>query len=314
MSVSRFQYHIGHRVEALVLAALIAGFRALPPATASALGGRIGALAGRFMGRSNRIAERNLQLCFPEMTAEERRRLRARMWNHFGRVMAEMPHTETLWNENTDKQELASLDDLRQSTGDTKNPAAPQSRKPKPLVIVGAHYGNWEIGSIGAQAAFPPAGIFYRPLNNRFADALLERLRGGTGINQFAKGGDGARNALRHIKAGGTLAVLMDQKMREGIDAPFFGHPARTPYAAVLFALKTDAPIVPMVVRRKSGTKFVLDVSPRIENPRTGNRSDDIRLMVTAINAQIEAWIREAPEQWLWIHRRWPIDYGVRKK
>lgn len=312
MSVSRFQYHIGHRAEALALGALIAAFRALPPAAASALGGRIGVLAGWFMRRANRIAELNLQLCFPAMTDDERRRLRRRMWAHFGRVMAEMPHTETLWHHNTDKQRLASVSDLRQA--DSISDTTPGSSAHSPLVIVGAHYGNWEIGSIGAQAVFPPTDIFYRPLNNRFADALLERLRCGTGIAQFAKGGDGARNALRHIKAGGTLAVLMDQKMREGIDAPFFGHPARTPYAAVLFALKTDAPIVPMVVRRQTGTRFVLDVGPRIENPRTGNRSDDIRLMVTAINAQIETWIREAPEQWLWIHRRWPLDYGVRKK
>lgn len=309
MSVSWFQHHIGHRAEAVALAALIACFRALPPSAASALGGRIGALAGRFMGRANRIAERNLQLCFPEMTADARRRLRARMWDHFGRVLAEMPHTVSLWERHTDKSALAALDDLRAARNGSDSQAANT-----PIVIVGAHYGNWEIGGIGAQAVFPPTGVFYRPLNNRHADALLQKLRGGTGVAQFAKGGDGGRNALRHMKAGGTLAVLMDQKMREGIDAPFFGHPARTPYAAVLFAMKTAAPIVPMVVRRKNGTNFVLDIGARIENPHTGDRNEDIRLMVTAINTQIETWIRRAPEQWLWIHRRWPLDYGVSKK
>ncbi|WP_366657995.1 lysophospholipid acyltransferase family protein [Fodinicurvata sp. EGI_FJ10296] len=306
MGVSRFQYYVGHRVEALALGAVMKLFGALPAHRASALGGAVGRLAGRVMGRANRIAERNLTLCFPEMPADERQALRRRMWTHFGRVLAEMPHTQELWQHTTEKSALASLDDLRHARDGEASAV--------PLVIVGAHYGNWEIGGFGAQDVFPPTGVFYRPLNNRFADALLQRLRGGSGVAQFAKGRDGGRSALRHLRAGGTLAVLMDQKMREGIDAPFFGHPARTPYAAVLFALKTGAPIVPMVVRRIDGARFELDVAPRIENPRSGDRDEDIRLIVTAINARIEAWIRQAPEQWLWIHRRWSIDYDVRKK
>ena len=107
-------------------------------------------------------------------------------------------------------------------------------------------------------------------------------------------------------RAGGEIGMLVDQKMTDGIAVPFFGRDAMTAPALAQFALKYDAPIVPIRAERLDGAHFRVTFYPALEVTKTGNRHDDIQAIMTDVNATMESWIRERPEQWLWLHRRWP--------
>ncbi len=100
--------------------------------------------------------------------------------------------------------------------------------------------------------------------------------------------------------------MLIDQKMNDGIPIPFFGHDAMTAPAVAQLALKFRCPVLPTRAERLGGARFRLTVLQPIKLPDTGNREADIRTLMTQINNMLESWIIERPEQWLWLHRRWP--------
>jgi KDO2-lipid IV(A) lauroyltransferase len=108
------------------------------------------------------------------------------------------------------------------------------------------------------------------------------------------------------LKDNGGVCIMIDQKMNDGIPIPFFGMDAMTAPAIAQLALKFDCPVVPGYIERLGGARFRLTILPPLELPRTGNREEDIRLIMTRINATVEEWVRARPEQWLWLHRRWP--------
>jgi KDO2-lipid IV(A) lauroyltransferase len=119
------------------------------------------------------------------------------------------------------------------------------------------------------------------------------------------KARQGAREMLSVLKKNGVLGILMDQKLNEGVAIPFFGRDAMTAPAIALFALKFGCPVYPTRVERLNGCRFKMTIYPALETPRSGNQEQDTRTMLVEINRLLETWIRERPEQWLWIHRRW---------
>jgi KDO2-lipid IV(A) lauroyltransferase len=111
---------------------------------------------------------------------------------------------------------------------------------------------------------------------------------------------------VRAIKGGHTLAMLIDQKMNEGIAVPFFGRDAMTAPAIAELALRYDMPIIPARVFRTKGCHFDARAYPPLVIEKTGDMEKDVLAIMTQINAQMEAWVREKPEQWFWVHQRWP--------
>jgi KDO2-lipid IV(A) lauroyltransferase len=110
------------------------------------------------------------------------------------------------------------------------------------------------------------------------------------------------------MRDGGHLGLLIDQKMNEGIPVPFFGRDAWTATAPADLALKFKAPVVPARIVRLPGARFKIEVFPPMELPDTGDRKADVRTLITQMTALIEGWIRDNPEQWFWVHRRWPNE------
>jgi KDO2-lipid IV(A) lauroyltransferase len=108
------------------------------------------------------------------------------------------------------------------------------------------------------------------------------------------------------LRRGGHVSLLADQKLNEGIAVPFFGRPAMTAPALALLALRFGCAILPARVERLRGTRFRLTLYPPLDMPRSGDRDGDVMTIMTAVNATLEAWISERPEQWFWVHSRWP--------
>jgi KDO2-lipid IV(A) lauroyltransferase len=145
----------------------------------------------------------------------------------------------------------------------------------------------------------------YRAANNRHVDRLLRVLRTDS-AELIPKGSAGARRVIAALGRGAPLAMLIDQKMNDGIPVPLFGRDAMTAPALAQLALKYDCPVLPARVERVGGAHFRVTVEPPLAVPRSGDRQADTRALMAAVNQQLERWIAARPEQWLWLHRRWP--------
>ncbi|MFO1188759.1 MAG: lysophospholipid acyltransferase family protein [Alphaproteobacteria bacterium] len=113
---------------------------------------------------------------------------------------------------------------------------------------------------------------------------------------------------MEALAQGATVVMLADQRMNNGITVPFFGIPAMTASALARLAFRFDVPVVPVQTERLAPATFKVTVEEPLDVPRSGNAAIDEAAMMTAVNNRIEAWIRARPEQWLWLHRRWPRD------
>jgi KDO2-lipid IV(A) lauroyltransferase len=283
----------GYFLQAAALALFLGFCRLLPVDRASALGGWIGRTVGPHMGQSKKAA-RNLARALPENDADENRRILLGMWDNLGRVIAEYPHLATICAKlEGGRVEIDGLDTVRGLIDDGK-----------PGILFGAHLANWEVQPFIARHTGLELGLIYRAPNNAWVDGILRRLRDSPLM--FRKGQEGAKALFSLLRHGGHAAMLVDQKMNDGIPVPFFGRDAMTAPAIAQFAIRLGAVLVPVRTERLQGARFRITVYPPLEIRSTGDRAADERALMARINAIVEEWVRARPEQWLWLHRRWP--------
>jgi len=270
-------------------------FRLLPLDAASALGGFLARLAGPLLGVSKR-ARINLQRALPEIGDDEARRLIRAMWDNLGRVIAEYPHL--------DKFETCKPGSRVEVVGWENVEAMIAAGKSG--IFFSGHFANWEVATLALTQRGLGVAEIYRATNNPFVDELIARFRRPVGSELVPKGVIAARRSIAALREGRHLAMLVDQKMNDGIPVPFFGRDAMTAPAAAQLATRFDAAIMPVRVERLRGAHFRIFMLPAIEIERTGNRHADVLALMTKINRELEGWIRRQPEMWLWLHRRWP--------
>jgi KDO2-lipid IV(A) lauroyltransferase len=272
-------------------------FRALPLEAASSLGGWLGRHLGpRFS--VHRLAARNLGRALPELSADEQARALDGMWDNLGRVLAEYAH---LGDMRLDRPGQAGQIEVIGSEHI-------EAIRGRPAIFFSAHYGNWELPSLVAKGHGLPLVHVYRAANNPLTEALLRRLRQPVGGRHIPKGAEAAREMIRALKRNEPLALLVDQKLNNGIAVPFFGRDAMTAPAIAEFALRFGCPVVPVHTERLGGARFRVTVEPPITFPRTDDNAADVYNALLTINQKIEDWIRARPDHWFWVHRRWPKD------
>ena len=179
-------------------------------------------------------------------------------------------------------------------------------RSPTGGIFVSGHIGNWEVCVPPLEQSGIPVTVVYRAANNPIVDRMIARFRSAVMQHRVPKGHDGTRELVRSLGAGKHVALLVDQKHNTGIPVPFFGRDAMTAPAVATFALRYDCPIWPVRVERLGGVAFRATIYPKLAVPEQGTREERIHATMVAINRILEGWIRERPEQWLWLHRRWP--------
>lgn len=282
-----------HRFHAALVRGLFAFSRALPLDVASGLGGFLGRTLGpRVASSAQRAAIANLKLIFPDMGEDERNALLSRMWDNLGRTAAELPHLPS--------GKLYA----RVKVGGAEH-FPPEGKN---TLFFSAHYGNWELAGPMAHNHGVPLSVIYRHANNPIVDKLIADIRGTQCVSLFPKGPRGAVKMAHALKKGISMAMLIDQKMNDGIAVPFFGYDAMTAPAIAMLALRYDLPIIPARVVRTHGAHFEGTVFPPLAYEKTGDNEKDILAIMTAINKMLEDWIRQHPEQWFWVHRRWPKE------
>jgi len=290
--LTRFVRHPLEAVGAFVFYWL---FRALPLDWASGLAGRLARTVGPRLKVSGR-AERNLKRAYPEKDAAEIAAIIGGMWENLGRVAGEYPHLQRLRAGGTaDRLEIIGAEFIDQLRDDGK-----------PGIFLMAHLGNWEFSGLASGQRDLAVDRVYRQANNRLTEWLFRQGRASVDGALIPKGPAGAKQLLQSLNAGNHLALLVDQKMNDGIAVPFFGRDAMTAPAIAQLALRMDCPVVPVRVKRLTGARFQVIALPPMEFTPTGDRNADVLAFMTRVNAIIEDWVRETPEQWLWLHNRWP--------
>jgi KDO2-lipid IV(A) lauroyltransferase len=230
------------------------------------------------------------------------------MWENLGRTVGEFPHLANLPKDSASGPGWEMADE---------HILIEQARRGGPAIFVSGHIGNWEMLPPAVAAYGMPFSSVYRPLANRAVDELVLGLRRramGHDVPMFTKGASGARDALAHLRRGGFLGMLVDQKMNDGIEARLFGLPAMTAPAVAALALRFRCSVIPGHVQRIGPARFRLVPEQPLTLPDSGDRQADILQVTQMLNDCLERWIRGRPESWLWLHRRFPRDVVKSKK
>jgi KDO2-lipid IV(A) lauroyltransferase len=281
------------RLEALGFDLFSAAMRLIGVEAASSFGGLLLRTLGPLTG-AHKTARRNLEIAFPASDPAWRAKVLADQWENVGRAFAEFPLMDKI-RPSTGRVEMVNIERLH---------TIAQNRTA--VVFVSGHLSNWEV----MPAAIVDSGVIcqitYRAANNPHVDARIKKSRFRYGVRLFApKGGDGARELLEAMKRGESVALMNDQKFNGGVAAPFFGHLAHTAPGPTRLALRFGTVLQPMSVQRVKGARFRAVVHEPIVLQDTGDRTADIEAGVKAVNAFVEARVRERPEEWFWVHKRW---------
>ncbi len=272
---------------------------------------QVSGFAGRLIGfigpktSKHHIAKTNMKLAFPDADDVQIEAWLGESWNRMGRTFGEFPLLGRIkvFDKNS-HVEVVGLEILEKLKADKKG-----------AVLISGHFANWELMAAVFSQAKLPVRVTYRPTNNPYFDKRIRAQRKAYGIElMVAKSGPkGAKELIRALRSGDSVALLNDQKFNEGIEIPFFGHGAMTAPGPTRLAMQTGAPLIPMSIVRTNGTNFRVTIHEEIKPANTGNRTADIRATVIKITDFIEHQIRENPTDWFWVHRRWPKDMYQRK-
>ena len=244
----------------------------------------------------HKTAVRNLRLAFPDWSEAEVQRVARAAWRNVGATAGELPHLPKLdpyvEGSRTTVINPEGLDAVRESG--------------RGAVLVSGHFSNWE--AMGSVICNRPVDcvVTYRALNNPHIDKRISELRRKNGVQVLAPKGLATRDLMRALKAGRAVGLMNDQKFNQGIDVGFFGHGAMTAPGPSRLAVKYDVPVVPMITERTGPGRFRVEVfEPLLRNPDLDDEAATVDL-THRITAFIEYHVRANPEQWFWMHRRWP--------
>ena len=285
------------RLEFSAVWTLVHGVGALPRGVARAVGAGIGAVAFGLLGRLRRVGLRNLELAYPEWTAELREATLRKVYRNLGWLLAEFCLMSGYTREQA--SEFIEYDGL-------EHYLAARERGKGVLVLTG-HLGAWELSSFYHSLVGFPMGLVIRRLDNPLVDEFVNRIRCLHG-NRVIHKDDFARGLISAMRAGETVGILMDTNMTppQGSFVPFFGVQACTASGMARVALKTDAAVLPgFLLWDEAKKKYVLRFGAQIELVRTGDLAADVLANTAEFAATTERYIRANPEQWLWMHRRW---------
>ncbi len=266
----------------------------LPLDIASAIGGFIGRLIGP-RRRESRTAHGNIRRVYPQKPERAIADMIKGVWDNLGRVGAEFPGLNRVRIYEDSRFTVTGAEHIDRLREDGK-----------PGLFFTAHIGNWELAPLAVAQRGLPLGVVYRAANHPAVERLVQLGRRGMTDDLLPKGSAGARQMIEILNRGGHLGMLVDQKMNDGIAVEFFGRDAMTAPALAQLALRFDCPVVPAKVERIKGARFRIIFYPPLDMPATGDRQADVKAGMALVNRTIEGWIREHPEQWLWVHRRWP--------
>jgi KDO2-lipid IV(A) lauroyltransferase len=262
--------------------------------------------AGRFMRRvgpwlsKHKVGRANLAAAFPDKSPEEIERILGGVWDNLGRVAVEFAYL--------DRFRIIGQDGPVDVTGDEATLYQVQEARggPRPTAVFAAHLANWELPALAAARFGLKASLLYRPPSVRaVADAVL-KIRAGCMGTMVASGFDAPVRLANALQRDEHVGMLVDQHEYRGVDVTFFGRTCKANPLIAMLARHTGCFVRGIrMVRLPDGNHFSGEVTAPLDLPRDPEGLVDIQGTMQAITSVIEGWVREHPEQWLWLHRRW---------
>jgi KDO2-lipid IV(A) lauroyltransferase len=287
--------------ETLMVALVRAVFalaRALGPERAADFGGWLVRSVGPLLP-AHRTALANIRATFPDMPEARVKEIARGAWDNLGRVAAEYPHLKALFDFDIDaptagRVEVQGIEEFIALRDDGR-----------PGLIFSCHLGNWELPAICAARYGLAATAVFRAPNDPGIARVIHEIRSET-MGGLEAARPGAAFAMAGVlEQGGHLGMLIDQHFTRGVPTQFLGRTAMTNPILGKFARRFECPVHGVRVIRLPGRRFRLELTPPLTLPRDAAGEIDVAGAMQAMTSVVEGWVREHPEQWLWMHRRW---------
>ncbi|MGX6960188.1 MAG: lipid A biosynthesis lauroyl acyltransferase [Rickettsia endosymbiont of Pentastiridius leporinus] len=239
----------------------------------------------------NKIARRNIKATFGDMFDVEK--TIEQTWDNFGRFIGEFAYVNKMDETELDRRiEITGIENIEKLNG-------------QPFLLFSGHFANWDIALKIIHKSHRKFAVIYRKANNPYVNKLINESRASDILRLIQKGPDGSRALIKAIKERESIAMLVDQKMNDGIEVSFLGRPAMTANAIAKIALQYGYPIVPCQIIRTKGSYFKAIVHPTLSFKQTSDSKIDSYNIMLNINQILGEWVKQNPSQWFWFHNRW---------
>ena len=266
-------------------------FRILGLKAASSIGGKIFQIIGPIF-RSKKLIQSNIKKVFPEIESTQLNKITSSMWNNYGRVFAEYVFMKNFRNNQLN-------DNIKIIGNDILEEIKKNNQK---VIFVSGHFSNFELMAMQIEKAGIKLAAIYRPLNNIFVNKIMERIRRKYICKtQIKKGIGGLKELLKLNKDGYSTALMIDQRVSQGIKSNFFNEKAYTTTIPAQLVKKFKIPVVPIFLERYEGIKFKMTVF----KPIKFDENQTIEDITNQLNKILEKMIISEPNFWIWSHNRW---------
>ena len=254
----------------------------------SKLSGNIFSFLGPFF-RSNKTCHKNLIFAFPDLDEDDRQKILKNMWLNYGKIFSEYLFINKL--KTADNLIIRNQEMLEKI-----------KKRKEPVIFISGHFNNFELMAMHLERSGIDVAAIYRPLNNIFLNPIMEYIRKKYICKkQIKKGISGTKEILKEYKNGTSIALMIDQRVSEGIKSNFFGHEAFTTTIPAQFVKKFNTKIVPVYIERSADDKFHLEILEEI----TFSKNETLDDITANLNKVLENMIKKNADQWIWTHNRW---------
>ena len=278
-------------IQFLIIVTFLLIFKIMGLKLSSYISSKIISFLGPFF-RSKRVINNNILKGLPNLSHNEVKSISKKMWENYGRILAEYIFIKQLrvskLNDNIDINGQEILDKIKKDD--------------QPVIFISGHFNNFELMAMHIEKSGINLAAVYRPLNNKFLNFIMEKIRKKYICkNQIKKGIGGTKSLLSSFKNGSSIALMIDQRVSQGIKSNFFKNKAFTTTIPAQFAKKFKCKIVPVYIERIENINFKLT----IQKPLEFTDKESIETITLKLNEILEEMILKNPEQWIWSHNRW---------
>jgi KDO2-lipid IV(A) lauroyltransferase len=291
---------LGEAAVGALTFSLLRTARYFDPIKTADLFGKIARRIGPLL-REDRIGRANLTAAFPEKSPAELETILAGVWDNLGRLGAEFAHLDHIWEHDPAHPELSRIE-IQPRTHEL---FAQLRLDGKPALIFFCHLGNWELPAVAAVAHGLDAAILFRRPNSASANRVIEELRQVKMGTLIPAGRDAPFKLAEALQKGQHVAIQVDQWFTNGVEVTFFGRKTKANPTLARLLRQIECPIHGVRIIRLPGHKFRAELSEEVKPVRDAAGQIDVAGTMQAITSVVEGWIREYPDQWLWLHRRW---------
>ena len=276
----------------LVIIILFSIFKLIGIKLSSYLSGYLLLILGPIF-RSNKLANENLKIALPQSSNKQRKEILDKMWVNYGKILSEYMFIKNFRISNNYSKKIVVenqyiLEKIRQDQ--------------EPVIFISGHFNNFELMAMQIEKMGIDLAAIYRPLNNIFLNPIMENIRKKYICRiQIKKGISGTKQILQKFKTNTSIALMIDQRVSQGIKSKFFNKNALTTTIPAQFAKKFNTKIVPIYIERQKNNNFKL----KIHDPIKFSKDESLENITLYLNKILEKMILKNPEQWIWTHNRW---------